>query len=188
MPGCDSKPSMEIKLGPYLLVATTTCIVYTRIDIEAISSLSFKNPENHERRQCHGQHSEGLRALRNDAGPTRRRLGLRRSDREEACLAPPLSHVRPAHLDSASCGPHIGCQNERSCEMRKARVTCASLKLVPFGASTQTPMSRPANGRQDLGGTPRQPNTNLRYRSLSLMNAAMAIRQPLRNVWTSSMT
>ena len=28
----------------------------------------------------------------------------------------------------------------------------------------------------------------LAIRSLSLMNAAMAIRQPLRNVWTSSMT
>jgi hypothetical protein len=137
MPGCDSKPSMEINRGLYLLVATTIGIVYTGVDIEAISSLGFKNPKDHERRQCNGQHSQRLRTFRNDAGPTRRRLGLRRSDRQEACLVPALPHGRSAHLDSASCGPHIGCQNERSCEMRKARVTCASLKLVPFVTSTE---------------------------------------------------
>ncbi len=143
MPGCDSKPSMEINRGLYLLVATTICIVYTEIDIEAISSLGFKNPEDHERRQCNGQHSQRLRTFRNDAGSTRRRLGLRRSDRQEACLVPALPHGRSAHLDSASCGPHIGCQNERSCEMRKARVTCASLKLVPFAHASRALTSPP---------------------------------------------
>ena len=54
MPGCDDKPSMEINRGLYLLVATTVCIVYTAVDIEAISSLGFKNPEDYERRPCHG--------------------------------------------------------------------------------------------------------------------------------------
>ena len=38
-----------------------------------------------------------------------------------------------------SCGPHVGCQNERSRQMRKACVTCASLKLVPFVTSTAAP-------------------------------------------------
>ena len=47
-------------------------------------------------------------------------------------VVPFVSHVRPAHFDSASCGPNAGCQGRRPGEVTIRRLCTQTLKLVPF--------------------------------------------------------
>ena len=107
--------------GSLLLVAMAVLIIYIHIDHEAILLRGLKIGKNMNADSV----MDNIRNAFERSGMTLNELG------EGLGYEGPTAKKRawfllyrtadPRISTVLSCGPHIGCQNERSCEMRKAQ-------------------------------------------------------------------